>query len=408
MTSKFPLGLYVSPNQIAEFAVGDTVDKSALPGDTVYTSSTQTLANKELDATTKITSLNVAATSVRALEVSSTGGAGATSDRVGLESAAVGSGATVKATSSAANANLLLKSKGTGTVQVYQNTTPLGDVVGTTGTQTLSSKTLTTPTIGDFTNATHTHTGSGTGGTLSAAAIAAGTLGEDRLADTANRSGSYLYGRGSAVLIDDTNATGGTARWGQRERVAQVQATNYSVTGASTSSYSVFSQLAYTLNETAGFSLNTTPDCVVDTAGGTGSYSTSTRKGKIVRVTLNGQVTTTVARDLNLQLRYDGNLVTTTCQIGGAVSLAPWVAVGYFVFHGLQDGVAANMHWWWESARVFRAGASYEGIGSGTGTYTPVSESNGGSATFDVRMNLTSGGVGDTIYCYNAIWEVLN
>jgi len=46
-----------------------------------------------------------------------------------------------------------------------------GSVVGTSDTQTLSNKTLTTPTIASFTNATHTHTAAAGGGTLTAAAI---------------------------------------------------------------------------------------------------------------------------------------------------------------------------------------------------------------------------------------------
>ena len=46
-----------------------------------------------------------------------------------------------------------------------------GSVVGTSDTQTLSNKTLTTPTIGSFANATHNHTAAAGGGTLTAAAI---------------------------------------------------------------------------------------------------------------------------------------------------------------------------------------------------------------------------------------------
>jgi len=46
-----------------------------------------------------------------------------------------------------------------------------GAVVGTTDTQTLTNKTLTTPTIGSFTNATHGHTAAASGGTLTAGAI---------------------------------------------------------------------------------------------------------------------------------------------------------------------------------------------------------------------------------------------
>jgi hypothetical protein len=41
-----------------------------------------------------------------------------------------------------------------------------GAVVGTTNTQTLTNKTLTTPTIGSFTNAQHAHTGASSGGTI--------------------------------------------------------------------------------------------------------------------------------------------------------------------------------------------------------------------------------------------------
>lgn len=46
-----------------------------------------------------------------------------------------------------------------------------GAVVGTTDTQTLTNKTLTTPTIGSFTNSTHTHLNAAGGGTLTGGAI---------------------------------------------------------------------------------------------------------------------------------------------------------------------------------------------------------------------------------------------
>lgn len=45
-------------------------------------------------------------------------------------------------------------------------TAPSGAVVGDTDSQTLTNKTLTTPTIGSFTNATHTHTNAAGGGQL--------------------------------------------------------------------------------------------------------------------------------------------------------------------------------------------------------------------------------------------------
>jgi hypothetical protein len=56
-----------------------------------------------------------------------------------------------------------------------------GNVVIHDATQTLSNKTLATPTIGDFTNATHTHQNNAGGGTLDAAAIATGTIDAARL-----------------------------------------------------------------------------------------------------------------------------------------------------------------------------------------------------------------------------------
>ena len=46
-----------------------------------------------------------------------------------------------------------------------------GSVVGTTDTQTLTNKTLTTPSISSFANATHGHTAAASGGTLTAGAI---------------------------------------------------------------------------------------------------------------------------------------------------------------------------------------------------------------------------------------------
>lgn len=53
-------------------------------------------------------------------------------------------------------------------------------IVGTDATQTLTNKTLTAPTIADFTNANHDHLDADDGGTLSAAAIASGTLIHER------------------------------------------------------------------------------------------------------------------------------------------------------------------------------------------------------------------------------------
>ncbi|UCE60479.1 MAG: hypothetical protein JSU63_01775 [Phycisphaerales bacterium] len=87
-----------------------------------------------------------------------------------------------------------------GTVTVID----LSDVAAKTGTGTTvvmqGSPTITTPTIGDFSNATHDHESSAGGGTLSAAAVGSGTLSGDRLA-AKNKTITKI------VYIEDPTAT---------------------------------------------------------------------------------------------------------------------------------------------------------------------------------------------------------
>lgn len=78
----------------------------------------------------------------------------------------------------------------TGTLQM--NTVP---VVTTTGSQTLTNKTLTTPTIASFTNATHNHTNAAGGGTLTLA-------------------GSAFPNQGTTTTVLHGNAAGNPS-WGQ-------------------------------------------------------------------------------------------------------------------------------------------------------------------------------------------------
>lgn len=74
-------------------------------------------------------------------------------------------------------------------------------IVGTDATQTLTNKTLTTPTIADLSNMNHSHQNAAGGGTLDAAAIAAGTL-------AVARGGTNI---GSYAAKGDLLASSGTA-----------------------------------------------------------------------------------------------------------------------------------------------------------------------------------------------------
>jgi len=164
MADKIPLKLTTGPNEIREFVAGDTVGTAHLPSTVVYTSGAQTLVDKTLDPTTVASRLlAVGATPARVLDLASTG---TTSDydAVKLTTQAAGNGAIVSAVSSATDADLRVQAKGSGNVYVQGN----GIAVGTTGTQTLDNKTLTTPTISStgFTNAQHAHLGATSGGAL--------------------------------------------------------------------------------------------------------------------------------------------------------------------------------------------------------------------------------------------------
>jgi hypothetical protein len=55
---------------------------------------------------------------------------------------------------------------------------PTGDIVGTSDNQTLSTKTLTSPTIGDFTNANHSHANAAGGGTVAHSVLTGLTTGD--------------------------------------------------------------------------------------------------------------------------------------------------------------------------------------------------------------------------------------
>ena len=92
---------------------------------------------------------------------------------------------------------------GNGTSAFTTVTAPSGAIVGTTDTQTLSGKTLTTPTIASFTNATHNHQNATGGGQLQASTALNAT-------GTANSS-TYLRGDNTWASITAGDASTNTA-----------------------------------------------------------------------------------------------------------------------------------------------------------------------------------------------------
>lgn len=115
-------------------------------------------------------------------------------------------------------------------------------------THTLTNKTLTTPTIASFTNATHDHSNAAGGGTLNASAIAAGTMATARLGSGSASSSTYLRGdqtwaavSGSitgadtrVVFFDGTDTPAGDAGLTYNKTTDVLTAAGGFVSGAST------------------------------------------------------------------------------------------------------------------------------------------------------------------------------
>lgn len=129
-------------------------------------------------------------------------------NEITLANAATGNNPTITASGGDTDVGLNFIPKGTGAIQV--SGVP---IVTTTATQTLTNKTLTTPTIGDFTNATHSHTNNAGGGTLNASAIAAGTLATARggfnLDVSGIAKGGIVTGSGAGTFAITTVGTDG-------------------------------------------------------------------------------------------------------------------------------------------------------------------------------------------------------
>ncbi len=97
---------------------------------------------------------------------------------------------------------------------------PSGDVVGSTDTQTLSNKTLTTPAIGNFSNANHDHSDAASGGAVDHGGLSG--LGDDDHSQYHNDargdaryplksdgwSGTFTNGDGKTVTVTNGIITG--------------------------------------------------------------------------------------------------------------------------------------------------------------------------------------------------------
>lgn len=84
--------------------------------------------------------------------------------------------------------------------------TNIDGAVTLTGTQTLTNKTLTTPTIGSFTNATHDHTNAAGGGQLAEGALALTDI-------TTNNSSTSKHGFLKKLSNDSSQFMDGTGNW---------------------------------------------------------------------------------------------------------------------------------------------------------------------------------------------------
>ena len=99
----------------------------------------------------------------------------------------------------------------TGTTAEFNAALSDNDFATLAGTETLTNKTLTTPTIGSFTNATHNHENAAGGGQLSITAATTGTLTETRggTGQTTYATGDVLYASASNTLSKLAAGTNG-------------------------------------------------------------------------------------------------------------------------------------------------------------------------------------------------------
>jgi len=184
---------------------GDTTKKLAFQLSSIGTGTTRTLTIPNSSGTIYVTG----GTDVSVAD----GGTGRSTSTTAYGIIAAGTTATgAHQTISPGSSGQILKSNGTSALATFQTGAPadvgLGNVDNTSdatknaATATLTNKTLTTPIIGDFTNATHTHQNAAGGGTLDTAALGSGTLAHARIPD-----GVFVQGVESTATAVATGTT---------------------------------------------------------------------------------------------------------------------------------------------------------------------------------------------------------
>jgi fibronectin-binding autotransporter adhesin len=158
-------------------------------------------------------------------------------------------------------------------------------LVSKTSTDTLTNKTLTTPTIGDFTNATHTHASAAQGGAITASASLLGTT---------NATFTVNYGNATEteIAITSTGTTGGFTATLQVPTLAANRTITFPAVAGT---LAILGANTFTAAQTigTGASIAGSGTGSFDMSGSTGAFTTSTDAN-----TLSGDVTISGSKTL--------------------------------------------------------------------------------------------------------------